>query len=730
MDDHTWCQQFIRVGKMVQLPNSSKLAGRVRPGAKFSSSSAQNLSIGTITCIIKAQLKILTQGKVKPVEELFAVTCAHCILPINPNDEMFKEINLSKSFHQQVTINHTTDDNTNMWTKEKKTCSSLKQNNQPEHTHQLIEQNNQPMEPPSEHRCQIVDTVEQLNNQPIEPPDTTTTLCHYYPKDSFDPTVLFQGNSTHWRPGGLLDSYIYQHPPNTLEEKVVAELQMIYFCSRFGVFTSHRLCLNGNWCDARNSFCRDKVVYFNVDFGILTDNGSGSFQDDDQESQLCTQTPYVQKKSLDSCTSSYLDIFSKRDLAGGERTFIRPKKLLLNAVKTKDLILRPMKFESTRDFRLTMSCYKNIMSMYMEELSKLSTNKQLSDYNKSYQQHLTMIYQKFINLPKELESEQLKEKITELHKSAMFEVNHKQEFVQISSRLTDLERMLSSHDHDQKVKETTWKIKQKFEIENTIGSTPTQTSEAKAEAQQIAEIEQLNERKFQPKLQRIATKGLGFNDTHTCTNEASDNQEQIEEIDLQQMVDIWRDSKSKEVPLELQIVKNREFIRRNLLAKDFYFELNFKEKDTEKIIKIPVIIFNSHDETFIEDGDSGSPLFLFRNDQNTSYFLGNVCSEAAATRWDIGIQTVAPQILQCLLDKAKNKYCKTGSNENLEKEIRSLRLTLDKEVESLPNIDSELDTNGNQYDSFPWNFHAATSKPGSFKTKVTAILKISPMLEI
>ncbi len=145
------------------------------------------------------------------------------------------------------------------------------------------------------------------------------------------------------------------------------------------------------------------------------------------------------------------------------------------------------------------------------------------------------------------------------------------------------------------------------------------------------------------------------------------------EITIDDMKDIWKKSINEDhVPLKLLLMTNNNETRtRSLNHSDFYFQAKMRpEIIHEGPVNLPVIIFNGeniqehsiHPNTnetvpeFIQKGVSGSPIFLMReNDEDTLYFLGNVCSENSASRYDVAIKFVAPQIYADLLKNKQRK---------------------------------------------------------------------------
>ena len=107
---------------------------------------------------------------------------------------------------------------------------------------------------------------------------------------------------------------------------------------------------------------------------------------------------------------------------------------------------------------------------------------------------------------------------------------------------------------------------------------------------------------------------------------------------------------------------------RKLENKSFYFELITRHRlKPRQFVKLPVIIFKgpnqqegTEQKKFTEKGVSGSPLFLTRDDDEEPvfYFLGNVCGENTASRYDVAINSVAPQIYYNLMESSKrDKKC-------------------------------------------------------------------------
>ena len=140
---------------------------------------------------------------------------------------------------------------------------------------------------------------------------------------------------------------------------------------------------------------------------------------------------------------------------------------------------------------------------------------------------------------------------------------------------------------------------------------------------------------------------------------------EYEEIPIMSsMRKIWSSSRESNITLKLALVTDGDKVRtRKLDNNNFYFELIVRHQPEDKIVKLPVIIFNGSNieessgvkkKLFIEEGVSGSPLFLIRDDEpSTFYFLGNVCGRHAASRCDVAIRSVAAQIYRNLMESLK-----------------------------------------------------------------------------
>ena len=216
-----------------------------------------------------------------------------------------------------------------------------------------------------------------------------------------------------------------------------------------------------------------------------------------------------------------------------------------------------------------------------------------------------------------------------------------------------------------------------------------------------------------------------------------DSMVQIEnEMELDSMVQIWENARNSANGFELLLVTNGK-IKSIPLPQNFYFEVNIRAPNNpEHIIKLPVIKFEKpsekassteteQGEKFIVKGDSGSPLFLVPKSEDTGYFLGNVCGGDAATRWDIGINSVAPEILWDLLDNFR-RHPKTSITIATDTTDMTLFSSLARDVSAKlnkryrPNI-RDID----EIDSLPWSFNSVLNTEGIVEqTSVT--LRIRP----
>ena len=191
-------------------------------------------------------------------------------------------------------------------------------------------------------------------------------------------------------------------------------------------------------------------------------------------------------------------------------------------------------------------------------------------------------------------------------------------------------------------------------------------------------------------------------------------------------MDLWKEDGT----FQLQTVTNGGEVRtKPVNTKKFFFEINVRRNDN-KFVQLPVIRFDNNTcctckpppencttctKTFAEEGDSGSPLFLVREDTATSYFLGNICGKKGATRWDVGMHLLAPQIFKHLLENIVNES-------NVEKDHRKVA------VKALSQLNTKYFTKDSKVNTFNWTLDVTLNK-GDRVLPLEVRFKISPCLK-
>ena len=448
----------------------------------------------------------------------------------------------------------------------------------------------------------------------------------------FNPKCLFLANCSWEFSGKTLDLIQRCFKCQSTPEKNESQFTMQYLCSRFGIFPRQaelpRMCLNKFWDRSENPFYDESSVAYTLDIAVLKIQPSNGMkccgirhQADQGQTQVVTEpiinTPLVEPIFC-GCKTDVVDIHENKT-----HYIIRlPISKLLNHINTPTLNKRDLEKIASKEVHLPISSLGKQHDIDNITAITIQSIKNMPDIKKDNE--LLRILSTFSP-----------DKPVPFQDSVIYPPSQ-------TEYTGHLKTYTTIPDND---------------LVTKMGSGFSDVSQASAF---------LREDKKDSKREELRATDSEIHRYHTNTPTRPIKKYIIpghESTNFNTVKDIWRKTAVEgKISSRLKIKTNgKEKVSQPLNGTGFFLELQVRHPVKRKnYVSLPVIMFEESKcddgHVFIENGDSGSPIFLIRDDEpEYEHFLGNICGKHAATRWDVGIRSVAPQILKYLLENVEDQ---------------------------------------------------------------------------